>query len=57
MNPTEPAPQAPPTCILCGVVVECCGCCERVDCAERICSRCLRIRLRESLPQLHLHGG
>jgi hypothetical protein len=25
--------------------------------AEAICSRCLRIQLRESLPQLHVHGG
>jgi hypothetical protein len=51
------AAREPPTCIVCGVVVECCGCCERVDCPETICSRCLRIQLRESLPQPHLHGG
>jgi hypothetical protein len=56
MNPTEAARQAP-TCMVCGVVVEWCGCCERVDCPEMICSRCLRIQLRESLPSLHGHGG
>jgi hypothetical protein len=56
MRPTEMGRQAP-ACIVCGVVVEGCGCCERVDCPEMICSRCLRIRLRESLPQLHVHGG
>jgi hypothetical protein len=56
MKPTEEAPQAP-TCIACRVAVERCGCCERVECPETICSRCLRIQLRESLPQLHVHGG
>ncbi|HWD47729.1 MAG TPA: hypothetical protein VHM23_29155 [Actinomycetota bacterium] len=56
MRPTEMGRQAP-ACIVCGVVVEGCGCCERVDCPEAICSRCLRIRLRESLPRLHAHGG
>lgn len=56
MNPTGAARQAP-TCIVCGVVIECCGFCERLDCAEAICYRCLRVRLRESLPQLHVHGG
>ena len=51
------AAQEPPTCIQCGVVVECCAFCERVVCAEAICYRCLRIQFRESLPGLHVHGG
>jgi hypothetical protein len=48
MKPTEAARHAP-SCIVCGVVVECSGFCERVVCAEAICSRCLRIQFRESL--------
>ena len=56
MTSTGAARQAP-ACVVCGVVVECCGCCERVDCSETIYSRCLRIQLRESLPQPHVHGG
>jgi hypothetical protein len=56
MRPTELGRQAP-ACIVCGVVVECCGCGERVVCPETICSRCLRISLCESLPRLHAHGG
>jgi hypothetical protein len=54
---TGAAARQGPTCIRCGVTVECCGFCERVDCPEVICSRCLRIQLRESLPQPHVHGG
>jgi hypothetical protein len=56
MTPTEEA-RPPPTCTQCGAVVECCAFCERVVCAEAICSRCLRIQFRESLPYLHVHGG
>jgi hypothetical protein len=52
---TEDRPA--PNCTGCGVVVEGCGFCEREDCPETICSRCLRIELRESLPQPHAHGG
>ena len=48
MKPTEAARHAP-SCIVCGVVVECSGFRERVVCAEAICSRCLRIQFRESL--------
>jgi hypothetical protein len=48
MKPTEAARYAP-SCIVCGVVVGCSGFCERVVCAEAICSRCLRIQFRESL--------
>lgn len=56
MKPTEAARHAP-HCIVGGVVVECSGFCERVVCAEAICSPCLRIQFRESLAQLHVHGG
>lgn len=55
MTAREDRPAA--SCTGCGVVVERCGFCEREDCPEMICSRCLRIELRESLPQLHVHGG
>ena len=36
MKPTVAARHAP-NCIVCGVVVECSGFCERVVCAEAIC--------------------
>ena len=41
----------------CGTVVEICAFCERGDCPETICYRCLRIELVQSLPQPHVHGG
>jgi hypothetical protein len=56
MKPTE-AGQQTPTCIVCGVVVECCAFCDRVVCVETTCSRCLRIQFRESSPHLHAQGG
>lgn len=49
MKPTEEDRQTPP-CIRCSVIVECCAFCEREDCTETFCYRCLRIEFRESLP-------
>jgi hypothetical protein len=38
-----------PTCKQCSTAVECCAFCERKDCSETICHRCLRIALGQSL--------
>ena len=56
MTPAEEDRQTP-ACIRCSVIVECCAFCEREDCTETFCYRCLRIEFRESLPQPHVHGG
>jgi hypothetical protein len=56
MTPTESAPP-PPVCLRCDVAVERCAFCERVDCAEAICYRCLRIQFRQLLAHPHPHGG
>jgi hypothetical protein len=45
------------TCTRCGATVERCAFCERDECAEAICYRCLRLALGESLAQPHEHGG
>lgn len=44
-------------CVVCERVVEVCACCEKEDCAEAICYPDLAIRVGQSLPQLHTHGG
>ncbi|HXF36527.1 MAG TPA: hypothetical protein VNO17_05020 [Actinomycetota bacterium] len=49
-----PSPQR---CARCGRPVEECAFCEREACREPICSRCLRIHLREALAEPHVHGG
>jgi hypothetical protein len=40
-----------------GVVIEFCAFCERPECPDAICARCLRIELGESMAQPHAHGG
>jgi hypothetical protein len=45
------------TCKRCGVVVEHCAFCERGECPEAICYRCLRIACRQALGEPHAHGG
>jgi hypothetical protein len=39
-------------CKACEHDVECCAVCEREDCKNCVCYRCLRIALRHSRPQL-----
>jgi hypothetical protein len=56
MRPTD-APDVILVCTRCGVAIELCGFCERAECPEAICARCLRIQLGESMDQPHAHGG
>jgi hypothetical protein len=44
-------------CVECRTIVDECAFCERADCPEIVCSRCLRVELRESAPEPHPHGG
>jgi hypothetical protein len=44
-------------CASCERDIEVCFVCEREDCPEGRCYRCVVIDLREFLPQPHLHGG
>lgn len=44
-------------CKECAADVDCCAVCERDDCSETICYRCLRKALGLSLPEPHVHGG
>ena len=57
MTAAEAADRPGPRCADCGVVVERCGFCEREECSDTVCYRCLRIKLRESMAQPHPHGG
>jgi hypothetical protein len=56
MTSTEVTP-AVLTCTNCGVVLGICAFCERGQCPEGICYRCLRIGLGESMAEPHVHGG
>jgi hypothetical protein len=56
MTAAEP-PGVAIACATCDVAVDVCAFCERTDCGHTICSRCLRIDLRESLAHPHDHGG
>jgi hypothetical protein len=51
------APDVLLLCTRCGIVIELCSFCERAQCPEAICGRCLRIELGESMAQPHAHGG
>jgi hypothetical protein len=52
---TEPTETL--VCLECRAEVECCAFCERDDCSETICYKCLRIALGQALAQPHVHGG
>ena len=39
-------------CTRCGVELGCCAFCEREECAEMICYRCLRIQVKQSRVRL-----
>jgi hypothetical protein len=54
---TSPARDERPLCSQCEGVVEVCAVCEREDCPEPMCYRCLRVEVRQSLPHPHAHGG
>jgi hypothetical protein len=44
-------------CTRCGAAVERCGFCDREDCGDALCYRCVRIALGSEAPQPHGHGG
>jgi hypothetical protein len=46
-----------PSCKECSTGVEYCAFCEREDCPEMMCYRCLRAALGLLLPEPHVHGG
>jgi hypothetical protein len=50
-------PKVSVICVQCGSAIEVCSFCERLDCGQAICYRCLRLELRESMAHPHLHGG
>jgi hypothetical protein len=54
MNPVE---EDVCICTKCGRHTACCAVCERLDCEELLCYRCLRLEIRQSIPVLHEHGG
>ena len=45
------------TCKRCRTVVEFCALCERGECPDPLCYRCVRITLGQEIPQPHSHGG
>jgi hypothetical protein len=55
-TPTK-QPSEALSCTSCGQGVESCAFCERDDCGRTICYRCLRIQLKQSMAQPHVHGG
>lgn len=44
-------------CSRCGKTVEECAVCERAECPHKMCYRCLRIEIGESMDHPHDHGG
>lgn len=44
-------------CTSCGRSIEVCYLCEREDCPDAACYRCVVVELREYVPQPHGHGG
>jgi hypothetical protein len=44
-------------CSECGAIVEVCSFCERPDCPVKVCYRCLRIDVGQTVDHPHDHGG
>ena len=44
-------------CSRCGTEIEVCAFCQRPDCSQVVCYRCLRVDLGESMDHPHPHGG
>ncbi len=56
MKPTA-VPPRPVSCNQCARAIEECAFCEREECRDALCYRCVRIALAQELPQPHGHGG
>jgi hypothetical protein len=57
MTTESQVPQRSLACSLCGIAVEICAFCEREECPEAMCYRCLRIKVRQAIKEPHDHGG
>ena len=57
MTQPQPARENEIRCTRCERLIEVCCFCEDPECRRVICSSCLRLALRESVPVLHEHGG
>ncbi len=44
-------------CLRCGAIIEACAFCERDDCREQLCYRCVRVAVRQQVVEPHGHGG
>jgi hypothetical protein len=51
-GPAEPSLS----CVRCGHQIETCAFCERDECRESLCYRCVRVLLGQELPHPHGHG-
>lgn len=54
---SSPAAPVQATCKECSTALEVCAFCEKENCPHMTCYRCLRIALRQEVPQPHHHGG
>lgn len=46
-----------PYCARCKGILEVCASCDRPDCPHKVCNRCLRVELGQSMEQPHDHDG
>ena len=51
------APPVQASCKECSTVVEVCAFCDKQGCRHPMCYRCVRVALRQEIPQPHHHGG
>lgn len=51
------ARQGTATCERCGALLEHCAVCGEGGCLEPLCYPCVRVAIRQEMPQPHEHGG
>jgi len=54
---TGPRTAGTASCRQCRIAVDLCAFCQKEDCPHPMCYRCVRIVLRQEIPQPHVHGG
>ena len=54
---TSAEPKGSARCGRCGRPLVGCAFCEREDCRDLLCYRCVRIALRQQVAEPHGHGG
>jgi hypothetical protein len=54
-----PAAEGSPTatCGRCGRAIDGCAFCQKEDCRDLLCYRCVRLALRQQVVEPHAHGG